>query len=115
MVIIWVLFGLLFPWLFYKIKLTTEIRAEGVFVKFSPFQFRFKHFSYPDIRDCQSITYRPIADYGGYGIRYGRKGKAYNISGNRGILLTFRNDKTLMIGSQKAEELSNAIHQRLNR
>ena len=36
-------------------------------------------------------------------------GKAYNVSGNKGVLLTFGTGKTLMIGSQRPEELAAAI------
>jgi hypothetical protein len=46
---------------------------------------------------------------GGWGLRFGAKGKAYNVSGNRGVLLTFEGDKTLLIGSLRADELAQAI------
>jgi hypothetical protein len=54
-------------------------------------------------------TYRPIRDYGGWGIRYGRNGKAYNVSGNRGVMLEFSHGQKLLIGSQKPGDLANAI------
>jgi hypothetical protein len=55
-------------------------------------------------------TYRPIRDYGGWGIRYGRGGKAYNVSGNRGVMLELSDGQKLLIGSQRPEELANAIN-----
>ena len=48
-------------------------------------------------------------DYGGWGIRRGRRGWAYNVSGNRGVLLQLENEKTLLIGSQRPDELAAAI------
>ena len=54
-------------------------------------------------------TYRPIRDYGGWGIRYGRGGKAYNVSGNRGVMLELSDGQKLLIGSQKPDDLANAI------
>jgi hypothetical protein len=51
-------------------------------------------------------------DYGGWGIRYGLKGKAYSISGNRGVFFAFTEGKKvrkLMIGSQIPEKLAEAV------
>ena len=54
-------------------------------------------------------TYRPIREYGGYGIRYSSKGKAYNVSGDRGVQIELLNGERLLIGSQRADELWRAI------
>jgi len=35
--------------------------------------------------------------------------RAYNMSGNQGVQLVFKNGKKLLIGSQKADELAEAI------
>jgi hypothetical protein len=35
--------------------------------------------------------------------------KAYNVSGNRGVELTLQDGSTIMIGSQRADELEWAI------
>jgi hypothetical protein len=53
--------------------------------------------------------YSSLRDYGGWGIRYGSKGKAYNVSGSRGVRLELSNGKRLLIGSQRPEELSEAV------
>ena len=57
------------------------------------------------------MRYRPLRDYGGWGIRYGRNGKAYNISGNKGLMIEFRNGKRLMLGSREPEVLKMSIEQ----
>tara|TARA_B100001750_G_scaffold203907_1_gene179983 strand:+ start:4611 stop:4832 length:222 start_codon:yes stop_codon:yes gene_type:complete len=62
------------------------------------------------IKKAAPVTYRPIRDYGGWGIRYGSKGKAYNVSGNQGVLLEFTKSKPILIGSQKPQDLSTAIN-----
>ena len=54
-------------------------------------------------------SYNPIRDYGGWGIRWGTKGKAYNVSGNRGLYLEFSDGKQLLIGLQKPEEFVEAL------
>jgi hypothetical protein len=50
-----------------------------------------------------------LRDYGGWGIRKGRSGWAYNVSGDRGVRLTYTDGETLLIGSQRADELAKAI------
>ena len=54
-------------------------------------------------------TYNPIREYGGWGIRYGLKSKAYNVHGNHGVQLELLNRKRLLIGSQRSEEFANAL------
>jgi len=106
-----VLFGVGIPALMYFIKLITEVRSEGLYLRFVPFVRRL--ISYEDIKTCEARTYSPIGEYGGWGVRWGPSGKAYNISGNRGVQLEFKDGKRLLIGSQRAEELAQAIQARM--
>jgi hypothetical protein len=46
-----------------------------------------------------------LRDYGGYGIRTGRFGKAYVANGQRGVRLKLTDGTTLVLGSQKSDEL----------
>ncbi len=55
------------------------------------------------------MQYRPISQYGGWGIRGFGKNRALNARGNRGVLLTKADGSTLMIGSQKPRELLEAL------
>jgi hypothetical protein len=108
-VVIAAIFGLGFPVLFYSINLTTEVRSDGLYVRFFPFHLKFRRILAGSLNRYEVQTYRPIRDYGGWGIRYGRGGKAYNVSGNRGVMLELSDGQKLLIGSQKPEELANAI------
>lgn len=108
-VVIAAIFGLGFPVLFYSINLTTEVRSDGLYVRFFPFHLSFHRIA-PDALIMYEVhTYRPLRDYGGWGIRYGRGGRAYNVSGDRGVMLELSDGSRLLIGSQKPEELANAI------
>ena len=62
----------------------------------------------------EASTYSLLKDYGGWGIRYGRKGKAYNVSGNKGVLLTLADGKNGLIGSKNHEVLCSAINERVS-
>ena len=58
----------------------------------------------------EAKTYDPM-EYGGWGVRGwpDRYGWAYNVSGNRGVQIEFKNGHRLMLGSQRADELAKAI------
>ena len=73
---------------------------------------RQHRFSWGEIRRCEARTYRPILEYGGWGVRFSRAGKAYNVYGNRGVQLEFTDGSRLLIGSQHADELADAIRAR---
>jgi hypothetical protein len=96
--------------LFFLLKLETEVRPDGIYVRYFPFHIRFKRFRLEDLSEYYARRYKPILEYGGWGIRYSlRNGKAYNTSGNQGVQLILINGKKLLIGSQKTDELEAAI------
>ena len=108
-IIIWILFGIGFPLLFLSARLVTEIREDGIYIKFFPFHFNYKFFAFEEIESFEEREYRPIYEYGGWGIRYGFGGIAYNVSGNKGVQLIMKNKKKILIGSQKSHEFYKAI------
>ena len=95
-------------------RLETEIRPDGVFVRYLPFHIHWRHFRSQELREFHARRYRPIREYGGWGIRYGRNGWAYNVSGNEGVQLVFTSGKTLLIGSKRPHELESAIRSIMN-
>ena len=101
--------------LFAAAHLRTEVRDDGLYLRFVPFHLSFHRLPLADVAHVEAVTYRPIMDYGGWGIRYswgssgGKKSKAYNISGNRGVKLTYYAGNHLLIGSQRPEDLAAAI------
>lgn len=90
-------------------RLETEIRPEGLFVRYFPFHVRWRQFRLQELSEFYARQYRPIREYGGWGIRYGRNGRAYNVSGNEGVQLIFTNGRRLLIGSKRPRELESAI------
>ena len=115
LVVIAVLFGLGLPVLFYLAKLTTEVRSDGLYVRYFPFHLSFRKTPLDDLAKYEVRTYSALRDYGGWGIRHGWKGKAYNVRGNRGVQLELRKGGRVLIGSQKPEELAEAIDLALRR
>lgn len=98
-------------WLFYSMALIVEVRQEALIIRFRPFLRR--RITYADIKTCEARKYSPIKEYGGWGIRFGRHGRAYNISGDKGAQLELIDGKRIMLGSQHAQTLSAAILERI--
>lgn len=96
-------------WLLLTAKLTTTVGDATLHVGLWPFHRRPKEIELLRVTVLEECTYRPLRDYGGWGIRRGRNGWAYNVTGNRGVLLRYGDGETLLIGSQRAEELARAI------
>lgn len=90
-------------YLLYRVELTVEVHEKHLSIRFSPFSRRI--IDLKDIVSFEARTYRPILEYGGWGIRYSWKGMAYNVSGNRGVQLELSSGKRVLIGSQRPEEL----------
>jgi len=64
------------------------------------------------IKKCYVRKYRPLTEYGGRGwrISISGRGTAFSISGNQGLQLEFLNDKKMLIGTKRPEELSKALN-----
>lgn len=94
---------------FQSMRLETQVYTEGIRVRLFPLHLQYHEFAWSDIRKAHLRTYSPIREFGGWGLRFGPKGKAYNVSGNQGLQLEFHNDKQLLIGTQQPEELSRVL------
>jgi hypothetical protein len=106
---LYILLGILFVVAFWRGGLATEVRPGGLYVRYSPFHRSFRQIPLQGIRSCRAVTYRPILDYGGWGIRVGYRRKAYNVSGNRGVEIEYEDGKKLLVGSKKPDQLAGAI------
>lgn len=95
-------------------NLTTIIDKNEISLRFFPFHLSFRKFPWSSIERFEIISYKPISEYGGWGIRYGNKGKAYNVRGNVGLQLYFKNGKRILIGTQKSSELSDFLKKNMN-
>jgi hypothetical protein len=106
----------LFPafgiWLFRVMTLVTTIDETGIHYRFRPFQRKPKVIRLEDVAKFEVKKYNPILDYGGWGIRLSsfRKGNAYNVSGNMGVLFEFKNGKKFMLGTQNPEGIRSALN-----
>jgi len=95
------------------IRLNTRIDDEGIHFKLRPFHWRVQTIAWEEIDQVYVRKYSPIMEYGGWGIRYGRQGKAFNIKGNYGIQVVRKNGKRLLIGTQEPERAAEALGRHL--
>lgn len=89
--------------------LNTEIHEHGIHYQFKPFHRQPKRVYWDDLEKVYVRRYRPLTEYGGWGYRVGVSGGAYNVKGNQGIQLQFKNGRKLLIGTQKPMEAKTII------
>lgn len=95
--------------LFYIMELRTVVRKDGIYYQFFPLHLRYKQVKWEELTNFYVRKYNPMGEYGGWGIRFGFNGKAYNVSGDMGLQLEYKNGKKLLIGTQNPGELDTVI------
>ena len=105
----YVVIGIASPSLFYLFELRIKINQDGFHFQFFPFHLKFHTIKMDEIESFKAMEYSPLKEYGGWGIKYGFKGKAYNVYGNKGVKLFLKNGANIMFGSQKHKELAKAL------
>ena len=95
--------------LFFLMNLKTVINQKSINIQFYPFIRKPKAFLWEDIKKIELTKYQPMVEYGGYGIRGLGDDKAYNIQGDIGLKLYFKDGKKLMLGTQKPNEINKVV------
>lgn len=102
--------GLGLAWLFYAMVLQIEVTARGLFVRFYPFHRKVRQLDLSDATGIHAVSYRPVLQYGGWGLRFGRHHRCYNVSGNQGVRIDYADRNFhLMLGTQHPEALEAAL------
>ena len=96
---------------FWRLKLETAVRDEGLYICFV-WLWPERTIPWDQIRSVETRTYRPIRDFGGWGVRWVARGIVYHARGNQGARLVLASGERVLIGSQHAEELVRAIRER---
>lgn len=96
---------------FLRLKLVTEVRDDGLFVNFV-WLWPERTIAWEQIRSVETRTYRPIRDFGGWGVRWAARGIVYHARGNRGVRLVLASGERILVGSQRTDELARAIAER---
>ncbi|MEO9869378.1 hypothetical protein [Ekhidna sp.] len=96
--------------LFYTSKLYTSIDQDTLYYRYPPFVGSERKILKEDVKEIYVRKYKPIREYGGYGYRFRfRSGRALNVSGNEGLQLVLQNNKRILIGTQRPQEMKQAV------
>lgn len=102
-------------------RLIIEVRSDGLYVQYKPIHFRPKKIDLDRVAKALADTYWPLTEFGGWGI-CGATGllRAYTARGNRGVRIIYSRSlnwgdggRQLLLGSQRPDELAEAIQQLL--
>jgi hypothetical protein len=108
--VVWCLaFASIVPLMIVAVRLKTEVLSDRIRIQFVPFHRQPKDFLFSEIQSADVRTYRPLAEYGGWGLRRGPGGVAYNVKGNRGLQLVMSDGRRILIGTQKPDELLSVV------
>ncbi|MEA2465694.1 MAG: hypothetical protein QOJ98_3441 [Acidobacteriota bacterium] len=97
--------------LFWYARLDVEVHAAELTIRFRPFHLKPRRIPLHAITDARARQYSALGEYGGWGIRMGVHGWAYNVSGDDGVQLTLADGRRILIGSRRSAELEAAIRQ----
>jgi hypothetical protein len=101
--------GVTLGWLLRAARLVVEVRGRAVAVRFAPFHRTPVVYEASEILRCEAVEYRPIRDYGGWGLRGSDQHRCFNARGHRGVRLELVDGRRVLLGSQRPEELAAAI------
>lgn len=90
------------------VKLTTQVSAQEIRIALRGIWWR-RRIPSGTIQSAKVVSYNAVRDYGGYGIRSSRLGRAYIAGGNRGVLLKLADKDQILVGSESPDELASAI------
>lgn len=102
--------------LFYTMKLVTEIRTDGIYFRYPPLFSKFRSIKKEAIERLEVRQYKPIAEYGGWGVKKGSKkfGKAYNVKGKTGLQLYLKDGNKVLFGTQRKSAILDGAKKMLN-
>jgi len=101
-------------WSYFSLKLEVWIDQDGIHYRFFPLIRKNRLISKAEIERFEIRKYKPIIDYGGWGVRkgFGRKWqRAYNVRGNIGLQLYLTNGKKILFGTQRSQAIMYAMEE----
>ena len=89
--------------------LNVEVRTDHIFISFGLVQLVRKRIWYKDIVSVRPTSYRPLRDFGGWGIKWRGKRTAWTIRGNQAVKVTLQSGKEVYVGSRFPQRLEERI------
>jgi hypothetical protein len=86
-----------------------EVDDRYLMVRMGTFRLRVLRLELKNILSVETVNFRPIRDFGGWGIRMGNNGWAYFMSGTEGVQITTTNQQKYIIGSDIPDRLVKTV------
>jgi hypothetical protein len=96
---------------FWLLRLVTEVREDGLYVRLAPLQRNLRHVPASDVDTLRETTYDSSA-YDGWHWGFRRTGgghRVYRLSGKQGVEVVRASGERWFIGSQRSGELVAAL------
>jgi hypothetical protein len=94
--------------LFTLSHLDVDVTDDAVTIAFR-YLWPARRIAMKDIVGLEVKRYRPLIDYGGWGVRLGPAGWAFSTGGSVGVKLRLRSGFPVLIGTSRPQELEAAI------
>lgn len=89
--------------------LTVRIQPTGIFMHLGRVPLVRRRVPYSEIESLESVRYRPLREFGGWGVRGWGARKAWSARGDRAVALQLEGDRLLLIGSDHPQRLEERI------
>ncbi len=92
-----------------NIKLETRIDDNGIHFRYFPFIRKWRFIPKNSISSAEVISFNPLLDYGGWGMKANKTTKLFNVTGDQGLLIDSGESKKILLGTLKAKELKSFL------
>jgi hypothetical protein len=98
-----------FIFAFSRTNLLVEVGEEGVLFRYYPFHLKYKKIAFNEIETAEIREFKPLAEFGGWGIRGNSKSSAYTVSGKKCVEFHLKGKKSILIGTLRQDEFAKAL------
>lgn len=91
------------------VGLTVHVHARGILVHLGRVAVLRRRVAFDEILSLEVVRYRPIRDFGGWGIRGSGRNRAWTARGDQAVLLHLTDGRRLHIGSDVPHRLAERI------
>lgn len=95
--------------LFWSFRLETRIDEEALRYRLFPLQLRERTIPWETVERAWVRRYRPLREYGGWGLRWGPGGRAVNVSGDEGLQVVLKNGDRLLLGTGQGSRIRTTL------
>ena len=91
-------------------SLVVEVSPDELTATFGRLRWPTKRIAFEDVAAMDAVTYHPIREFGGWGIRFAGGGKsAWTSRGNKALRVELKDGKIVYLGSDRPERLLSRI------